>query len=149
MSRWWRSRLWPPKTGVLRWDAKWVLGFNQLVAAGPGTAEPAAQYVLESAEYFLLSSQLKGILDSIRFKALDLALTLEKSVPDAGEPGVSDETNQKVVAIITSIGTSPGATFSGSHNVFGSSNVEQNVTVTQGNDSQLHSALGRALLQKS
>ncbi|NKS04671.1 hypothetical protein GS528_27800 [Rhodococcus hoagii] len=70
---------------------------------------------------------------------------MEKSVPDAGEPGVSDETNQKVVAIINQHWDLSGATFSGSHNVFGSSNVEQNVTVTQGNDSQLHSALGRAL----
>ncbi|MBM4509444.1 hypothetical protein GS937_08145 [Rhodococcus hoagii] len=128
----------------VRWDANWVLGFNQLVAAGLAQQNPAAQYVLESAEYFLLSSQLKGILDSIRFKALDLALTLEKSVPDAGEPGVSDETNQKVVAIINQHWDLSGATFSGSHNVFGSSNVEQNVTVTQGNDSQLHSALGSA-----
>ncbi len=128
----------------VRWDANWVLGFNQMVAAGLAKQNPADRYALESAEYFLLSSQLKGILDSIRHKALDLALTLEKSVPDAGEPGVSDETNQEVVAIIKQNFDFSGATFSGSHNVFGSSGVEQNITVSQGNDSQLHAALGSA-----
>ncbi len=63
--------------------------------------------------------------------------------------GVSDETNQKVVAIINQHWDLSGATFSGSHNVSAVRTSSRTSRSHQGNDSQLHSALGRALLQKS
>lgn len=85
---------------IKRWDPIAVIEYNRRVQDGEGGTSFEMMGLID-ARIVIPRTHLIGILDVIRTRVLDLALTLEEVAPEAGEPDgptVADERVEKVAS---------------------------------------------------
>jgi hypothetical protein len=95
--------------------------------------------VLVGAKRILTRHTIVGLLDAVRTKVLDLALQLERVVPEAGQSDASDETQDLAALVINNH-------FHGPTNMaIGASGVTQSISLpARGNPDQLVSFLEKS-----
>lgn len=112
------------------WSADAINYYNWGVQNGEIKPTVRSEMVLVGATRTLPRQLFVGILDAVRNRALDLALELEKVVPEAGEPGASQDTRDRAGQVINTYN------FNGSNSniAISSSQVSQTVTLPSSGD---------------
>lgn len=119
------------------WRFSAVAQFNRWSAAGRTIS--VEMHEVHSVERIVTTAQLRGVIDSVRNKALVLALELQADIPGAGEvngPTVQDKEVERTVNyhFETNI-------HGGTNTVGMGENVTQHVNITQGDSDALMLAL--------
>lgn len=112
------------------WPADAINHYNWGVQNGKIQPTARSGMVLVGATRTLPRQLFVGVLDAVRNRALDLALELEKVVPEAGEPGATQETRDRAGQVINNY------TFHGNNSniAISSSRVSQTVTLPNSGD---------------
>lgn len=127
------------------WSADTVVDIDRLFAAGQIERVLKESWRMTAAAGHVPRSRLAGILDQVRTVAHGLALEVEQSVPTAGEPTASPETNEKAAILITNNFDFSNANLSSSNNAFNSSEFNQSITTpAKGDTGSLEKALKEA-----
>lgn len=115
------------------WPADVVAGINGMLESGKMSLYP--NHGLLAAWRSVSGPQLIAIVDSVRTRVLDLALTMEKTAPEAGQAGADVLGPEEKQTIITNIyGNNPNVAVA-------SSDFSQAVTVGKGDEGALRGAL--------
>jgi hypothetical protein len=105
----------------LAWSADVVRYYNWAIERGEVSRIVVDDMVLASVTQAIPPQTFIGIVDAVRTRVLDLALELERTVPDAGQRDAGPETNDRASRFINN------------YNFYGSANVaieSQHVTQT-------------------
>ncbi|MFI8977148.1 hypothetical protein ACIGO9_29995 [Nocardia asteroides] len=105
----------------IAWSGEVVAVLNGRIERGEAGLNPILNCIGVTA--LLNRHAFDTVLDAVRNRALDLALELESVAPDVGEVGVPEEVNEEARSVTTNIFL--GASFAGSNNAFGSTDVSQ------------------------
>jgi AbiTii len=90
----------------LVWSADAVRYYNWAVARGKGSRIVTDDLVLAGVSQPIPAPTLVGIVDAVRTRVLDLALELERSAPDVGQPDAAPETNAQASQVINTSASS-------------------------------------------
>lgn len=86
---------------TLAWSANIVQNYNQFVQRGLVQRIVTGDMLLVEAKIPVSRHLFVGVLDAVRNRILDVALELEKVVPDAGQGGTSDAEQNLAAMVIT------------------------------------------------
>lgn len=117
-------------TSVLRaeWPADAVAMTNSLIESGE--VQLYEGLGLQQAWRAVSATQLTSIVDTVRTRILDLALSLEQVAPDAGQPGADIPPSEKVHQVVTNV-------FGGTPNIaIASSDVDQTISLPSAGDEE-------------
>jgi hypothetical protein len=119
---------------VAYWPADAILLVNSLIQQGRVASYP--QMWLQQAWQTFSPANLAGIVDMVRTRILDLALSLEEVAPEAGEPNVVVPNTDRIQSIVTNV-------YGGTPNIaVASRSIEQNIVLpTAGNLEELFNFL--------
>lgn len=102
---------------TLAWNANIVQNYNQLVQRGLVQRIVTGDMLLVEAKIPVSRHLLVGVLDAVRNRVLDLALELEKVVPNAGQLGTPDAEQNLAAMVINNHFHSPSNVAIGSTDV--------------------------------
>jgi hypothetical protein len=107
------------------WPADWVALINRGIS--DGNIQLVPMHRLSSAHRVVTSGQVRGVIDNVRTRVLNLALDLEKLEPNAGEPDTKAPDQAAVTNVVNNI-------IYGSANLaIGSTNFDQTTSALRGN----------------
>jgi hypothetical protein len=104
------------------WSGEAVALYNGLIRSGKG--DVSSDLACTSVFVPIPETVYIGVLDSVRNRALELALELETEAPEAGEVNAPEATKTNAQKVIQNFDLT-GANFSGSNNALGSADVGQ------------------------
>lgn len=129
----------------VQWDPYTVHEYNRFVESGQGGAGFELMMLL-SANQTVPRNHIRGIIDSVRTTALQLALDLEEISPEAGEPGGPTTDNPEVRQVTNNF----NFTIHGDgNNIAAGSEIHQKSKVTKGDLAGLRKAASELGLEKA
>ncbi len=111
------------------WLSDYLMFYNTMVQSGQISPVMQNGFSLVGAKWTVSRHIFEGILENVRNKALDLALELHDSAPNAGQPDADDSTKEEAAQTINNFFTQNfhfnNVDMSGANNAMGSSGFEQ------------------------